>query len=105
MMKERILPKPRRSSQHPDTSIERTEQSPSLHNSSQGSVQLNQGSYISYNNGGGNDNNNINLGRLQYQASDSPKRAGGKGYAKQEQTRYNDIMRSINNTEQFIKAK
>ena len=45
------------------------------------------------------------MARLQYQVSDSPKRAGGKGYANREQTRYNDIMRSINDTEQFIKAK
>ena len=40
---------------------------------------------------------------------DSPRRhgPGPKGANKHmmEQTRYNDIMRSINNTEQFIKAK
>jgi hypothetical protein len=48
--------------------------------------------------------------RPQYAQVDSPRRHGGGGHAgggqhMMEQTRYNDIMRSINNTEQFIKAK
>ena len=48
--------------------------------------------------------------RPQYAHGDSPRRHGGPvlaggGQHMMEQTRYNDIMRSINNTEQFIKAK
>ena len=48
--------------------------------------------------------------RPQYAQVDSPRRHAGAALAgggqhMMEQTRYNDIMRSINNTEQFIKAK
>lgn len=65
---------------------------------------VNQSSFVSY-------QNEQLQARPQYnQNSESPKRhgvqahqVGGKHAA--EQSRYNDIMRSINNTEQFIKAK
>lgn len=51
--------------------------------------------------------------RPQYPYIDSPGRQNGKILSGpqaaathiMEQSRYNDIMRSINNTEQFIKAK
>ena len=74
---------------------------PPINGQSSSRKNVNQSSFISY-------QGDQMHARPQYAQVDSPRRHGGAaggGQHMMEQTRYNDIMRSINNTEQFIKAK